>query len=128
MKKILAVLFVFAAFNVLAKYQGKLELVDSTELLTNQQAYLVLDTRSKQEFDAGHIAGAINIPHDLVADNLSQLKETDKTIVVHCRSGRRALTAEQALLDAGFTNLKHLKGDMKGWQANNLPLVVNQTK
>ncbi|NVK24015.1 MAG: rhodanese-like domain-containing protein [Gammaproteobacteria bacterium] len=105
-------------------YQGKLELITADELLNNSEQYLVLDTRSKSEFDQGHIQGALNIPHTEVINQLEKLKGVNKTIVVHCRSGRRALTAEQALLDNGFNNLKHLQGDIKGWTANGYPLVT----
>ena len=119
-------LFVCSSFSIAAKYKGKLELLTADELLSKRHNYLVLDTRSAEEFNDGHIKGAINIPHDEVASNIAKLKGLDKTIVVHCRSGRRALVAEQALLDNGFTKLKHLEGDMKGWVADNLPIESNE--
>lgn len=122
--KYLAIAFVLfsLSFVLNAKYKGQLELITPQQLIANKQSYIVLDTRSAEEFAEGHIKGAINIPHDQVAANLDLLTEYSETIVVHCRSGRRALVAEQALLDAGFTNVKHLAGDMKGWKAQNLPL------
>lgn len=118
----IALLLISTSFILSAKYKGDLGLVTPQQLLANKQAYIVLDTRSAEEFAEGHIKGAINIPHDQVASNLNLLSEYSETIVVHCRSGRRALVAEQALLDAGFINVKHLAGDMKGWKAQNLPL------
>ena len=122
--KYLAITFALfsLSFVLNAKYKGQLELITPQQLIANKQSYVVLDTRSAEEFAEGHIKGAINIPHDQVAENLNLLSEYSETIVVHCRSGRRALVAEQALLDAGFTNVKHLAGDMKGWKAQNLPL------
>ena len=120
------VLILISPLSQASGYKGQLEVISATDLLNNKADYVVLDTRSKQEFDQGHIEGAINIPHSQVKDQLAKLKGIDKTIVVHCRSGRRALTAEQALLDNGFTNLKHLEGDMNGWLANDLPVVSNK--
>lgn len=111
------------SFNLWAGYEGKLEVISAQELLNNRADFVVLDTRSAEEFAQGHIAGAINIPHTKVEQNLEFLRKLNKPIVVHCRSGRRALVAEQALLNANFDNLKHLEGDILGWQAQALPLV-----
>lgn len=82
---------------------------------------LLLDVRTEAEFVAGHVPGAMNISHDLLAGRLSELGD-DKTqsIVVYCRSGRRAGVAEDILRDAGFTNLMHLDGDMLGWVKSGL--------
>ena len=85
---------------------------------------LVLDVRSAEEFAQGHIKGAVNISHEQINENLSKIIAfKDQPVVVHCRSGRRALSAENALRVAGFSDLRHLDGDMNGWQAADLPLV-----
>ena len=85
---------------------------------------LVLDVRSADEFAEGHIAGAINISHDEINANLSKIMAyKDQTVVVHCRSGRRAISAENDLRAAGFSDLRHLDGDMNAWQAADLPIV-----
>ncbi|SEK99264.1 Rhodanese-related sulfurtransferase [Colwellia chukchiensis] len=85
---------------------------------------LVLDVRTPAEFAEGHIAGAINISHDTIKENLAKIIQfKDQTVVVHCRSGRRAISAENDLRAAGFSDLRHLEGDMNAWQAADLPLV-----
>ncbi|MGB1263669.1 MAG: rhodanese-like domain-containing protein [Cognaticolwellia sp.] len=85
---------------------------------------LVLDVRSAEEFAQGHIKGAVNISHQQINENLSKIIAfKDQTVVVHCRSGRRAAIAETALRAEGFSDLRHLKGDMNDWQAADLPLV-----
>ena len=90
----------------------------------NNQEFVVLDVRTAEEFDEGHIAGAINISHDEIEDNIAKLGSyKDKLVIVHCRSGRRAASAEDDLLDNGFKNIRHLDGDMNGWQAAKHPLV-----
>lgn len=88
--------------------------------------FLVLDVRSEEEFSAGHIQGAINISHDQIEQQLAKLSGfEDKMLVVHCRSGRRAQTAEAVLLAKGFNKVHHLTGDYKAWLAADLPLVKN---
>ncbi len=83
---------------------------------------LILDVRTQAEFSSGHVPGALNISHDELAARLSELdSETDRPVVVYCRSGRRAAMASSVLLDAGYTNVFHLEGDMNAWQANGLP-------
>ncbi|MFT5758055.1 MAG: phage shock protein E [Alteromonadaceae bacterium] len=91
---------------------------------TNNQHFVVLDVRTVAEFDEGHITGAVNVSHDEIADNMSELTAyKDKLVIVYCRSGRRAASAESELLSSGFKQLRHLEGDMNAWQAANLPLV-----
>jgi rhodanese-related sulfurtransferase len=77
---------------------------------------LVLDVRSAAEFDAGHIPGAINIPHDVIGDRISELGPGgERDIVVYCRSGRRSAIALETLKTAGFSRLFHLDGDYLRW-------------
>ena len=90
---------------------------------------VLLDVRSAKEYNQGHIAGAINVSYDNVESQLAQLtKYQQSKVVVYCRSGRRAGIAEQVLAENGFSHLRHLTGDMNGWQAANLPVVVEKLK
>jgi len=96
----------------------------SLQAATKAPAFTLLDVRSVEEYQEGHIKGAVNISHSTLADNLAQLaKSKDTMVIVYCRSGRRAGIAEGILRDNGFTNVKHLDGDMKGWLANQLSVV-----
>ena len=95
-----------------------------TLMATPANKTVVLDVRTAEEFAEGHIAGAINISHEQINANLSKIIGLkDQTVVVHCRSGRRAISAENDLRAAGFSDLRHLEGDMNGWQSADLPLV-----
>ncbi len=83
---------------------------------------IVIDVRSAQEYAAGHVPGAINIPHDIIGQQMSQLGLEKKTaIVLYCRSGYRAGKANKVLIDSGYHNLSHLAGDYKAWDAKGLP-------
>jgi rhodanese-related sulfurtransferase len=121
------------SFSVFATQTPKISQAELVELLSEQESkqkktsepeFIVLDVRTPKEFNNGHINNAINISHNTVTDNLRLLAEhKNKMIVVHCRSGRRAITAEKILKENGFTNVRHLEGDMLGWVKAKLPLV-----
>lgn len=97
------------------------------ELLQNQQAPLLLDVRSPEEFQQGHIQGAVNIPYDQLAAKSNQLEQyKNEQIIVYCRSGRRANVAENILLEQGFTQVFDLKGHMNLWQQYQYPLFIKE--
>ena len=84
---------------------------------------LVLDVRTAAEFAAGHVPGARNVSHELLASRLDELSAArDKQVVLYCRSGRRTLLAEDVLRKAGFTRLAHLEGDYLAWEAEHRPI------
>jgi rhodanese-related sulfurtransferase len=86
-------------------------------------APVVLDVRTPEEYAAGHIPGAVNIPHDQLRDRLGELPENrDTEIVVHCQSGRRAALAEDALGEAGFTHFVDLDGHIAAWKDGGHPV------
>jgi rhodanese-related sulfurtransferase len=99
---------------------------DASELaarIGSGSAPIVLDVRTPEEFAGGHIAGAINVPHDALGERLPTLDlPLDAEIVVHCESGRRAMAAESILSEAGYTNVRDLDGHMKAWRDAGLPV------
>ena len=83
---------------------------------------LVLDVRTPDEFTSGHVPGALNISHEQLASRLDELGTAkDKPVVVYCERGGRAGKAATVLLEAGYSNIQHLAGDMKEWRANGRP-------
>ncbi|NNL99225.1 MAG: rhodanese-like domain-containing protein [Gammaproteobacteria bacterium] len=84
---------------------------------------LILDVRTPEEYAAGHIPEAINISHDQLRYRLAELAPSRaRAVVVICESGRRARTAQAALLEAGFEDIYDLTGHMSGWREAQLPL------
>jgi rhodanese-related sulfurtransferase len=81
----------------------------------------VLDVRTPEEFAAGHVPGAKNVPYDQVAARLAEIPR-DKDVVLYCKSGRRAGIAADALAANGYKRLSHLEGDMTAWVANGRPV------
>lgn len=69
----------------------------------------VLDVRSAQEFESGHVPGALNIPHDQVAARSAELGAKDRPVLLYCRSGRRSGLAAADLARLGFTALYDFK-------------------
>jgi len=126
-KKLLSfTVFAFLSFNLFAEQTPTISQAELVALLEqpNQTDFIVLDVRTANEYNNGHIEGALNISHNTILDNLSRLTAyKDKTIIVHCRSGKRAVSAENALKANGFSQVRHLEGDMLGWVAAQLPLT-----
>ena len=70
-----------------------------------------IDVRSAEEFNAGHLQGAVNIPHDKIIEGVKAIgSDKDAPINLYCRSGRRAETALTELKNAGYTNVTNHGG------------------
>ena len=87
-------------------------------------APVILDVRTASEFRQGHIPGAVNISVFTLPFRLGRIPITskDEPLVVYCAHGPRAGLAGFILRVAGFKNVRHLEGDMKGWRAEGLPV------
>ncbi len=80
-------------------------------IMDTQEDYVILDTRTQEEFDEGHIPGAVLIPYDEVLQKAeSVLTNKDQLILVYCRSGRRSKLAAEDLVKLGYTNVKEFGG------------------
>ena len=70
-----------------------------------------IDVRSAEEFNAGHLQGAVNIPHDKIIEGVKAIgSDKDAPINLYCRSGRRAESALTELKNAGYTNVTNHGG------------------
>ncbi len=80
--------------------------------------YLLLDVRTKAEFDQDHIGYPTLIPVDELGSHLSEIEEfKDKPVLVYCRSGNRSVTASNILISNGFTEVHNLVGGIGAWNA-----------
>lgn len=78
--------------------------VDIPSLLKN--GTLLIDARTSGEFSQGHIEGAINIPHHMIAEKMrKQSPDKSKPIILYCHSGARSSMAKKTLLHAGYTHV-----------------------
>ena len=81
------------------------------ELMDTQTNYVILDVRTQEEYDLGHIPGAILIPNEVIQEEAeATLADKEQLILVYCRSGRRSKEAAQKLVDLGYTNVKEFGG------------------
>ena len=100
--------------------------IENSELLgriEQHQSPIIIDTRTQWEYASGHIPGAINIPFHAKWQNIPALapKKGDE-IVLYYAHGPRANFALKRMEKAGFTNVRHLQGDMQHWKQQGLPI------
>ena len=84
---------------------------EGLELMQEDSGYILLDVRRTDEFEGGHIPGAINIPNESIGtEEIAELPDKNQTIYVYCRSGNRSKQASQKLVDLGYTNVIEFGG------------------
>ena len=84
---------------------------EAKQIMDTEEGYIILDVRTREEYDEGHIPGAILISHEEIAEKAEQvLTDKDQLILVYCRSGRRSKIAAEALVELGYTNIKEFGG------------------
>jgi phage shock protein E len=85
---------------------------------------LVIDVRTEQEWNDGHLKGAILIPHDRIGQGIATVAPDKKgRIYLYCRSGRRTGLAVDTLKKAGYQDLVNLETVEKASRELNLPIV-----
>ena len=84
---------------------------EAKALMDSESGYIIIDARTREEYDEGHIPGAILIPEYEIADRAeTELPDKDQLILVYCRSGRRSKIAAEELVKLGYTNVKEFGG------------------
>ena len=90
---------------------------EAVTMMAQEDGYIILDVRRPDEFAAGHIPNAINVPNESIGTaEISELPDKDQLILVYCRSGRRSKEASEKLVKLGYTNIVEFGGilDWKG--------------
>lgn len=89
---------------------------EANELINENKEVLILDVRNKNEFDSGHIPGALLIPASILPVRINELKKYEnKPILVYCASGGRSPGAVQTLVKNNFTEIYHLSRGISSW-------------
>lgn len=84
---------------------------EAAKRMEQEPAAIILDVRRPDEYQAGHIPGAINIPNETIgSEELPQLPDKDQTILVYCRSGNRSKQASEKLAALGYTQVLEFGG------------------
>jgi len=84
---------------------------EAKEMMDTQEV-IVLDVREQNEYDSGHIPGAVLLPVGTIDEDTAAavIPEKDSTVLVYCRSGNRSKTASSALAELGYTNIYEFGG------------------
>ena len=86
---------------------------EAKKIMDLGEEHIVLDVREQNEFDEGHIPGAVLIPYTEIENKAEEmLPDKDKLILVYCRSGRRSKIAAESLAKLGYTDVKEFGGIM----------------
>ena len=84
---------------------------EAKEMMTKNDGHVIVDVRRQDEYDEGHIPGAVLIPNESITDKQpEQLPDLNQVILIYCRSGRRSKEASQKLADMGYTNIYEFGG------------------
>ena len=84
---------------------------EAKAIMDSESGYIILDVRTQEEYDSGHIPNAILIPdYEITARAEAELTDKNQLILVYCRSGRRSKLAAEALVELGYTNIREFGG------------------
>ena len=128
----LLITFLFALIAALVavtrKNNGLPILASELVTLMNQDKAVLVDVRSVNDFNQGHIHGSINIPHNALAGRTSELEKHKSTMIVLTdQMGQHAGSAGGILTKQGY-NIRRLSGGISQWRHSNLPLVSGSKK
>lgn len=89
----------------------KISMSEGIKRMESDEDYILLDVRRADEFEAGHIPGAVNLPNEEIGrEDIPSLPDKEQTIYIYCRSGNRSKQAADKLLALGYTNLIEFGG------------------
>ena len=95
----------------------QISMEEAVAMMAEETGYIILDVRRPDEFAAGHIPNAINVPNETIGTaEIPELPDKNQLIMVYCRSGRRSKEASEKLVKLGYTNIVEFGGilDWKG--------------
>ncbi len=117
--------FLILVFFINEGKQGGVSISTSNLVtLVNREDAVVVDIRDGKEFGAGHIAGAVSIPHTALDSRIGELEGyKEKPVVLVCKAGQHSGPIGKKLKSRGFDDVRRLSGGMAEWSASNLPVV-----
>ena len=93
---------------------GDVTVEQAKSLIESKPSLIILDVRTQEEYDSGHIERVILIPIDELENRLDELSKNDE-LLVYCRTGRRSSNAMNILQADGFTKIFHMNDGITGW-------------
>ena len=108
---LLALLTLLCAGCAGGKAYRELSMEEAADWMEQQSGYLLVDVRTREEFESGHIPGAILLPiEDIREGKVDALTEREQTLLLYCRTGRRAEDAAEILSKMGYRNVCTIGG------------------
>jgi len=95
------------------------------EIINSNEDYMILDVRTLDEFNQGHLEDAVHIPISELEDRLDELPQ-DRPMIVYCKAGTRSSTAANILIDNGFNMVFDMGGGILDWIDKGYPVVVEE--
>jgi rhodanese-related sulfurtransferase len=115
---------VVAFYEIRERIQAFAALSSMQAVRLMNQGALVIDLRSKEAYDAGHIGEARNVPVAELAAQADALKKwRDKNVITYCDSGVNGASGARTLMKLGFTKVFNLHGGLSAWVKDNLPVA-----
>jgi len=131
---VISVAFAFSSPLALAKDMTKKDLVAEAKksiveisvadakAMSGKAGIIILDVREPNEYNAGHIVGAQNLPRGLLEFKIAKkIPDKNATIVVYCKTGGRGSLATLRLGKMGYKNVKNMDGGWKAWKKAGYP-------
>jgi rhodanese-related sulfurtransferase len=101
---------------------GDVTVEEAKSLIESNSSLLIIDVRTREEYDSGHIEGAILIPVNELEDRLDELSKEEE-LLIYCRTGNRSSNSVNILNANGYTKIFHLKDGITAWIQAGYPTV-----
>jgi rhodanese-related sulfurtransferase len=117
------IILLFVGDELLRRLRKYQEVAAAQSVLLINKGAVVVDIRPPKQFSEGHVIGAYNIPAAELDGRTSELdKYRQQPVIVYCDSGNTSQKAAAMLVKRGFKDVRTLKGGIRGWQNEHLPL------
>lgn len=94
----------------------RISMEEAAKLMESESDYMILDVRTQEEYDEGHIPGAVLVENDSIGtEEIPELPDKNQKIFVYCRSGNRSRQAAEKLVKLGYTDIVEI-GGIRDWK------------
>ncbi len=104
----------------------QISMQEAVSIMETEDNYIILDVRTKEEYQEKHIPGAVNLPNETIGtEEIPELPAKDQLILVYCRSGNRSKQAAKKLAALGYTNIIEF-GGINDWTGDTVSGDIEQ--
>src|SRR5918994_3129893 len=108
--------------DLLKQLRSEIAEISTSDAAALADSPVFVDVRDRDEWDEGHIPGAIHVPRSFLESRIeSAVPDRERSIVVYCASGNRSAFATRTLEELGYTDVRNLAGGYVDWKRNGLP-------